>query len=60
MISLLIVRRHARQLRQALTAIQREGFATVVVLESAEEVDALEIDGPRGQRNVPKERHPTL
>jgi hypothetical protein len=35
----------------------KEGFATVVVLESAEAVDALEI---RRQRNVPKERHPTL
>lgn len=52
-----VVRRHDRQLRRALEAMPKEGFATVVVLESAEEVDALEI---RRQRNVPKERHPTL
>jgi hypothetical protein len=35
----------------------REGFREVVILESAEDVDALEI---RRHGNVPKERHPTL
>jgi predicted kinase len=52
-----VIRRHDRQLRAALTKMPEEGFEEVVVLASAEEVDALEI---RTQRNVPKERHPTL
>jgi predicted kinase len=52
-----VVRRHDRQLRTALPRLSEEGFEEVVVLASADEVDALEI---RTQRNVPKERHPTL
>jgi predicted kinase len=52
-----IVRRHDRQLRRALGDIPDEGFQTIVVLESAADLDTLEI---RRQRNVPKERHPTL
>ena len=56
-----VVRRHYRQLRKALTAIPGEGFEDVVVLESADAVDALEILRPiGGHGNVPKERHPTL
>lgn len=38
-----IVQRHDRQLRRALGEIPNEGFEAVVVLESAAEVDALEI-----------------
>lgn len=42
-----IVRRHDRQLRQALRTMPEEGFERVVVLDSAEEIDALEIDRRR-------------
>jgi predicted kinase len=52
-----VVRRHDRQLRASLPRLSGEGFASVVVLSDPAEVDALEI---RTQRNVPKERHPTL
>lgn len=52
-----VVRRHDRQLRSALAGMPKEGFETVVVLTDPAEVEALEV---RTQRNVPKERHPTL
>jgi predicted kinase len=52
-----VVRRHDRQLRTALAGMPNEGFAAVVVLSDPADVDALEV---RTQRNVPKERHPTL
>ncbi len=52
-----VVRRHDRQLRASLPRLREEGFATVVVLTEPGQVEALRI---RRQRNVPKERHPTL
>jgi hypothetical protein len=52
-----VVRRHDRQLRHALAAMADEGFWEVIVLADADDVASLEI---RRQRNVPKERHPTL
>jgi protein phosphatase len=52
-----VVRRHDRQLRASLPRLREEGLATVVVLTDAGQVEALRI---RRQRNVPKERHPTL
>jgi predicted kinase len=52
-----VVRQHDRQLRRALAAMASEGFREVIVLETADDPVALDI---RRQRNVPKERHPTL
>lgn len=52
-----VVRRHDRDLRASLPHLVEEGYATVVVLTEAGQVEALRI---RRQRNVPKERHPTL
>lgn len=51
------VRRQDRDLRASLPRLGEEGYATVVVLSNPDQVDALRI---RTQRNVPKERHPTL
>jgi predicted kinase len=52
-----VVRRHDRDLRVSLPRLDEEGYATVVVLTEPGQVEALRI---RRQRNVPKERHPTL
>jgi hypothetical protein len=52
-----VVRRHDRDLRVSLPRLVEEGYATVVVLTEPGQVEALRI---RRQRNVPKERHPTL
>lgn len=52
-----VVRRHDRDLRTSLPRLFDEGYATVVVLTEPGQVEALRI---RRQRNVPKERHPTL
>ncbi len=51
------VRRQDRNLRASLRQLDGEGYATVAVLSDPGQVEALEI---RTQRNVPKERHPTL
>jgi protein phosphatase len=51
------VRRQDRNLRASLPRLREEGYATVVVLANPGELEAL---GIRTQRNVPKERHPTL
>ena len=51
------VRRQDRNLRASLPRLAEEGYATVVVLANPGQVEALRI---RTQRNVPKERHPTL
>jgi predicted kinase len=52
-----VVGRHDRQLRRALASIANEGFREVVILENVDDAEALTI---ARQRNVPKERHPTL
>ena len=51
------VRRQDRNLRASLAQLGGEGYAKVAVLSNPGQVEALEI---RTQRNVPKERHPTL
>jgi predicted kinase len=52
-----VVRRQDRDLRRSLARLGEEGHASVLVLSDPDEVDAVSI---RTQRNVPKERHPTL
>lgn len=52
-----VVRRQDRDLRRSLARLADEGYASVLVLSDPDEVDAVSI---RTQRNVPKERHPTL
>ena len=52
-----VVRRHDRDLRRSLARLGEEGYVSVLVLSDPDEVDAFSI---RTQRNVPKERHPTL
>ncbi len=52
-----VVRRHDRDLRRSLARLGDEGYVSVLVLSDPDEVDAVSI---RTQRNVPKERHPTL
>lgn len=67
------LRRQDADLRRSLPLLPTEGFAAVVTLEDPGRVDRLRVKrlarmktpGPRsgrnrGQRNVPKERHPTL
>jgi predicted kinase len=51
------VRRQDRNLRASLAQLGEEGYATVAVLSNPGQVEALRI---QTQRNVPKERHPTL
>lgn len=51
------VRRQDKNLRASLPRLVGEGYAAVVVLSDPGQVEALRI---RTQRNVPKERHPTL
>jgi predicted kinase len=52
-----VVRRQDRDLRRSLAHLGEEGYESVLVLSDPDEVDAVSI---RTQRNVPKERHPTL
>lgn len=52
-----VVRRQDRDLRRSVRRLAEEGYAAVVVLSDSNDVAALRI---RTQRNVPKERHPTL
>jgi predicted kinase len=52
-----VVRRHDRALRRSLAHLGEEGYMSVLVLSDPDEMDAVSI---RTQRNVPKERHPTL
>ncbi len=51
------VRRQDRNLRGSLPRLAGEGYTAVVVLSDPGQGEALRI---RTQRNVPKERHPTL
>jgi protein phosphatase len=52
-----VVRRQDRDLRRSLAQFADEGYVSVLVLSDPDEVEAVSI---RTQRNVPKERHPTL
>ena len=51
------VRRQDRDLRRSLARLGDEGYVSVLVLFNPDQVDAFSV---RTQRNVPKERHPTL
>jgi len=56
-----VVRRQDGFLRSSLPRLGEEGYISVVVLTDPDQVERLEVGaGIRTQRNVPKERHPTL
>ena len=55
------VRRQDAFLRASLPRLQEEGYASLVVLTQADQVERLAVRPGFGrQRNVPKERHPAL
>jgi len=60
-----VIRDQDRALQRSVLQLAAEGYASVVVMAEAAQVDDLEVvlaEGAerRAQRNVPKERHPAL
>ncbi|MGH7534455.1 MAG: polynucleotide kinase-phosphatase, partial [Gemmatimonadales bacterium] len=54
------VRRQDWFLRTSLARLGEEGYDAVVVLNTPDQVERLEVRRIPGITNVPKERHPTL